>query len=192
MSVGGNSPVSKVSVTGTGIGGLTVTGTVQSLPGIVYEYFSLVPARYTTITAATITFSVPAAWLEEHGLSAEDIVLYHHNGAAWTALPTTAGATENGQVTFTATSPGFSLFAICGVEQAGAVITPTAATTTSRAVAEPTAEQTTAVLPQPAPEFPLPMIALVTGAVLVLAGAGYLIRRWWMRRQNPALFRNYD
>lgn len=192
MSVGGNSPVSNVSVTGTGIGRLTVTGTLQSLPGIIYEYFSLVPARYTTITAATITFSVPAAWLEEHGLSAEDIVLYHHDGATWNALPTTVGAAENGQVIFTATSPGFSLFAITGIEKAGKATTPTAAQTTSRAVAEPTAEQTAAVPPQSAPEFPLPMIALVAGIVLVLAGAGYLIRRWWMHRQNPALFRNYD
>ncbi|MCC7565207.1 MAG: PKD domain-containing protein [Methanomicrobiaceae archaeon] len=193
MSVGGNSPVSRVIVAGTGIGGLTVTGTVESLPGIVYKYFSLVPARYTTITAATITFTVPAAWLEEHGLSADEIVLYHYNGAAWTALPTTVGATENGQITFTATSPGFSLFAICGVEKTGGVTTPTAAQTTARAVAQPTAEQTTAApAGDPAPDLPLGTIAIVGGAALVLAAGGCMIRRWWIRRQNPALFMDYD
>ncbi len=207
-NVGGNSAVKKVDVDGTGIGGLIVTGWKQSspgsgippAPGIVYQYFNLVPARFAEITEATITFTVPAAWLEEHGFTPEDIVLYHYNGTAWEALPTTIESVTGTTVTFRATSPGFSLFAISGVEQAEAVTTPTtaqttptAATTTSRAVAAPTATQTTAApAGQPAPEFPLGTVALVAGVVLVLAAGGYLVRRWWMHRQNPALFKDYD
>ncbi|WP_292728901.1 kelch repeat-containing protein [Methanoculleus sp.] len=198
VNVGGNSAVSRVNVTGTGINMLIVTGWTQSspgsgippAPGTPYQYVDLVPARFTNITGAIITFTVPTAWLNEHGFSPEDIVLYHYNGTAWEALPTTIESTIGAKVTFTAASPGFSTFAITGIEQAGAVTTPTAAQTTSPAVAEPTAEQTTAAPAAPAPDLPLGTIAIVAGAILVLAAGGYLVRRWWIQRQNPALFKD--
>ncbi|HOI13869.1 MAG TPA: hypothetical protein PLG75_08425 [Methanoculleus sp.] len=108
-------------------------------------------------------------------------------GTAWEALPTTIESVAGTTVTFTATTPGFSLFAITGIEQAGEVTTPTAAQTTVQAAAEPTATQTAAApAGGPAPEFPLGTV------VLVLAAGGYLVRRWWIHRQNPALFQNYD
>ncbi|KLK88177.1 hypothetical protein SZ63_03765 [Methanoculleus sediminis] len=208
-NVGGDSVVSRVNVTGTGLEMLIVTGWKQSspgagippAPGTPYQYIDLVPARFETITGANITFTVPAAWLEEHGFTPEEIVLYHYNGTAWEALPTTIESVTGTTVTFTATTPGFSLFAISGVERGEEVVTtptaaqttPTAATTTSRAAAEPTVTQTAAApAGEPAPEFPLGTVALVAGVILVLAGGGYLIRRWWIRRQNPALFRKYD
>ena len=206
-NVGGNSAVSKVTVTGTGLKTFIVTGRTQSspgadippAPGTPYQYVELTPARFEEITGANITFTIPAAWLAEHGLSPGQIVLYRYNGTVWEALPTAVTDTAGTTVTFMATSPGFSLFAISSAEQADPVTTPTAVTTpttaetTAQATAEPTAEQTTAV---PAgdtmPDFPLPTIAIVTGAVLVLAAGGYLVRRWWIRRQNPALFKDYD
>ena len=203
-NVGGDSAVARVTVTGTGTSGLIITGRMQSspgagippAPGIAYQYIDLVPARFENITGATITFTIPVAWLDEHGLSPEEIVMYHFNDndTACEALPTTVERTGGGEATFTATSPGFSLFAISGIEQTGeAVTTPTTAQTTSPAVATPTAEQTTAVpAGEPAPEFPLGMIAIVAGAVLLLAAGSFLVRRWWIRRQNPALFRDYD
>jgi PGF-pre-PGF domain-containing protein len=201
-NVGGDSAVSKVNVTGTGLEMLIVTGWKQSspgagippVPGIAYQYVDLVPARFEEITGANITFTVPVAWLEEHGFTPEEIVLYHYNGTAWEALPTWIVDAAGTTVTFRAATPGFSLFAICGIEQAGeAVTTPTTARTTVQAVAEPTAMQTTAApAGGSAPEFPLGMIALAGGAILVLIGTGFLARRWWIRRQNPALFRDYD
>jgi PGF-pre-PGF domain-containing protein len=189
-NVGGDSAVSKVNVTGTGLKTFVVTGWKQSspgsgippAPGIPYQYVDLVPARFEEIAEAIITFSVPAAWLEEHGFTPEEIGLYHYNGTAWEALPTTVAGTTGLTVTFAATSPGFSLFAISGVEKAGeAITTPTA--TTPPATAEPTAEQTTAVpAGEPAPGFPSGTIAIVVVAVLVLAAGGYLVHQRWIRR----------
>jgi len=204
-NVGGNSAVSKVTVTGTGLEMLIVTGRVQSspgagippVPGTPYQYIDLVPARFTEITGANITFTVQVAWLAEHNLTAEEVVMYHYNGTAWEALPTWVVDETGSTVTFTATSPGFSLFAISGVEQPEeAVTTPTVAATTEPTAAQTTAravaEQTAAAPAAPVPDFPLGTVALVGGVILVLIGAGYLIRRWWIRRQNPALFRDYD
>ena len=190
-NVGGNSAVSKVNVTGTGIKTFVVTGWKQSspgsgippAPGTPYQYVDLVPARFEEITGANITFSVPQTWLDEHGFTPEDIVMYHYNGTVWEALPTWVVDDSGTTVTFTATSPGFSLFAITGIEEIGAVTTPTAAQTTVQAAAEPTAEQTAAApAGGPAPEFPLGTAALVAGAVLVLAAGGYLVWRRGVHR----------
>jgi hypothetical protein len=33
---------------------------------------------------------------------------------------------------------------------------------------------------------------LVIAAIGILAGGGFMVRRWWIKRQNPALFAEYD
>jgi hypothetical protein len=47
------------------------------------------------------------------------------------------------------------------------------------------------VTPQPAPGFPLTTVALIGAGCIVLIGGGWYVRRWWIRRQNPALFEEY-
>jgi len=50
--------------------------------------------------------------------------------------------------------------------------------------------QTPAPAPATAPveEMPLTLIVIgIAGAIAVIAGA-FVVRRWWIRRQNPALF----
>jgi hypothetical protein len=44
----------------------------------------------------------------------------------------------------------------------------------------------------PGTRFPLATIALIGTGCVVLLGSGWYVRRWWIRRQNPALFREYD
>ena len=200
-NVGGDSAVSAVTATGTGLTMLIVTGWKQSspapgippAPGSPYQYIELTPARFEEITGANITFSIPTAWLAEQGFAPDEIVLYRYNGTAWEPLPTCVVDDAGATVTFGATSPGFSLFAISGVRDESPVVTPTAAETATQTTAQLTATETVAVpVDEAAPDFPLGMVALIAGGVPALAGAGYFTRRWWIRRQNPALFRDYD
>ncbi len=217
VNVGGNSAIIRTSVTGTGLSGFIVTGTKQSDPGAgisppsgtVFQYVELVPAQYTSIMETTITFTVPKSWLGEHGLNPQEIVLYHYTGTGWDALPTTPGTITNGFVTFSATSPGFSLFAIGTVPVAGGSTTasPTIATigelaglshndTLAPALSALQAPAVTTTAPaiasQPQAGFPIPGVVFVVAGVMIVAGGGLLVRRWWIRRQNPALFREID
>lgn len=46
--------------------------------------------------------------------------------------------------------------------------------------------------PVPLSEFPLATAMVIIGAVIIVIAGGFLVRRWWIRRQNPALFRDMD
>jgi PGF-pre-PGF domain-containing protein len=220
VNVGGNTPVTSVVVTGTGNSGIIVTATEVPASGlgeqppqsIVYKCLEITPARYGTITGAVITFTVPQSWLEEHRLTPKDIVLYHIVGNEWQALPTTVVKTANGQVYFSAASPGFSRFVIAGITSGlvqttvtldpagvqtsgngtgiygpGSSVTPGQAPVQSPVVTRTTAAPMAPAVPNTG--FPLATIALIGAGCVVLAGAGWYIHRWWIRQQNPALFK---
>jgi len=212
VNIGGNSAAASATVTGTGLSDLVVTGTpgsspgsgISPPPGTAYQYIGIVPARFTSINGATITFTVPPSWLDEHHIKREDIGMYHYVNGAWVALPTTVISTANGIVTFTATSPGFSLFAIIGMaepdtttgQQPQMIGNLAGATTRSPAPVMNVPAATTPVVAETvpphatAPDIPLPVIA-VAGLVALAAG-GIIARRWWIRRQNPTLFQECD
>jgi PGF-pre-PGF domain-containing protein len=79
---------------------------------------------------------------------------------------------------------------------------PTAETrTVSREeTAVPVVQQPAAEPPAPAPasvpagssNFPVMALVLIGAGCIVLTGAGWYVRRWWIHRQNPVLFREYD
>jgi PGF-pre-PGF domain-containing protein len=216
VNIGGNSAAAKTTVTGTKLSGLVVTGTVQpgpgsnqtTPPGIVYQYISLVPAGYTTISSTVINFTVPQSWLEENGIAPTGVVLYHQTADNWEELPTSVLHTKDGRAHFSALSPGFSLFAIAGTPAAAlpvtTLVTPVdvsnperetgpARTTVTQA---PVVTETTA--PLPAADVPtgssgfLVVPALIGICGVGLLGGGIAARRWWLRRQNPALYAEYD
>jgi len=215
VNIGGDSKAWQAIVTGTKLSDLIVTGTVQhgagdnvtAPPGIVYQYISLAPARYDTITNAVINFTIPQSWLDENHIAPGSIVLYRLTPNGWEALPATVLYTKDGTVYFSAVSPGFSLFAIAGTPT---VLTPPVAAPILEIVSTPVQEltpapapsvkapvptQTTAPpapTPQPAAPSPFLNIVLIIAAIGILAGGGFIVRRWWIRRQNPALFAEYE
>jgi PGF-pre-PGF domain-containing protein len=212
VNIGGDSGAGKATVSGTKLSELVVTGTVQSRtglnltapPGLVYQYINLVPVRYSSITKSVINFTVPQSWLDENHIAPGNIVLYRQTANDWEALPTTVLYTKDGMVYFSAESTGFSLFAIAGTP---AVATPEVKPTAPRGITSgvvqtptpssvvklPVTTQTTAPPPAatqaPDGSSPFPLIpALIGIGCISVAGGGWYIRRWWIRRQNPALF----
>jgi hypothetical protein len=213
VNIGGDSKAWQAVVTGTKLSDLIVTGTEQhglagnqtAPPGTVFQYISLAPARYGTVANAVIYFTIPQAWLDANHINPKSIVLYHQTANGWEALPTTVVSTKDGTVYFSAQSTGFSLFAIAGTPT---VATPATVATTQAVTGSmvqtpapvavtkvPATTQTTApptATPQPAAPSPLVNIVLAIVAIGILAGGGFIARRWWIRRQNPVLFREYD
>jgi len=211
VNVGGDSVVTQAILSGEDLSDLIVTGIVRpgpdadiSLPpGIVYQYIDLVPARYLSITGSEIHFSIPVPWLEEHHVSPVNVNMYHYTGTMWEALPTKVVNTRDSRVFFSALGSGFSLFAISGKPGVSSNVSPTyhapyasgdflPNSENKPGATSPVIAQTTAPLPvhptQPASGFPLIIVLTAIGCTGLLAGV-ILVRRWCIRRQNPALFR---
>jgi len=135
---------------GSAVTGITVTA-AQRIDGImvtiapagsgpagldapVYQYL-VANLTYTTddaIAEAVFTFDVPASWLEEQGLSPQDVALWRYHDGVWVSLPTEVIGTEGGRIFYRAVSPGFSYFAVAG----GAAALPVATETVPAAGSE--------------------------------------------------------
>ena len=217
-NVGGDSAVDTVTVTGTGVNGVIVTGQMQdSLPsGVplvdpnVYQYIEITPARFGTITGATISFEIPVSWLEEHKLTTVDVVMNRYHEGAWTPLPTTFLRVNNGVASYSTHTPGFSLFAITPKKngagsgttlalssdiQPACPVCPDHVTSSLLASSEtPVVCEIAAPTVPAVPNTGSPLIisAIIGVCSVGLIGGAMLTHRWWIRRQNPALFREYD
>jgi len=65
-----------------------------------------------SISSATITFVVDAAWLNRQGRTTSGVVLMRDQDGSWTALPTTYDGRIGTGHYFSAQSPGFSTFVV--------------------------------------------------------------------------------
>ncbi len=217
VNVGGNSAITMVAVTGSGINDVIVTAVPQSeLPAsitapatTVYQYIAVTPARFTTISSATFNFKVPASWLADKGFSNKDIALtlWDPDAKTWTSLQTSIVSTNQYETTYQVIVPHMSEFAI--VYQKGAAAqaqanvtaiqtsvplkTATTYMTTTPSIRTTTPTQTQTVPPAasspPTGGTPLnTMVIAVVGIIVIVVGA-FLVHRWWIRKQNPALFK---
>jgi len=165
----------------------------------------------SAIDHATITFAVSSTWLSAHNIAPSDVVLVHNTNGQWIDLPTTFNEQSGTTCSFSATTPGFSLFAV-SVKQSAVTSSVTAVPTTSATIAsttqslqaeavttipttvKPVAVQTTAApapVLGPSSAFPEPyLLVAVAGTVVIIMGV-VIGKRWWVRRQNPDLFRDY-
>jgi PGF-pre-PGF domain-containing protein len=120
VNVGGDSAISRVTVTGRDISEIIVTAwKITSQPtGVaspdrpVYQYIAVVPARYTSISAALIEFDVPLFSIADPTTSMKNVSLCSLNNGTWMCLPTYRSGIINGKVRYRAESRDFSLFAI--------------------------------------------------------------------------------
>ena len=143
VNAGGNSAISSVTVTGVGVADLIVTAMqVPSPPqGVpapdapVYQYIEVTPARYTSISSASISFEVPPQWIEEQHATLSSVALNRYHENSWTTLPTHFDRTANGWAYYTAESPGFSIFAIVSIK--GSAIGAEAVQIAAQSSAEP-------------------------------------------------------
>ena len=118
---------------------------------------------------------------------------------------------EGGWIYCSAISPGLSFFAIAGIPEtaaATAVATlPAIASTPDLAQAPaltpvqearqaPVATETTGSAPAgeaPSAFSAFPVMPAVLGVCcVILPSGGFFARRWWLRRQNPARFGDYE
>ncbi|WP_292427902.1 PQQ-binding-like beta-propeller repeat protein [Methanoregula sp.] len=188
------------------------------LPGqTVAGYIEITPIGINpdVIGTGVITFSVNGQWLSDHGVNPANIVLMRDHNNQWTTLPTTFDHQTGNAYYFDATTPGFSYYAIVA-QTPGTTTNATMSSSVSSVVQTTTPVFTTIPVSQPraqnpattkpvttpttiaptviSPIFGSPLTLAIAGVIgiVILIGVVFLVRRWWIRRQNPALFREYD
>ena len=221
VNVGGGSAVTRAEMTGINLGkNLVITAmprsglpaTMVAPPTTIYQYISITSSTITGVVDHTVfDFSISQSWLTENGFTVGDMVMMHNVDGQWQTLDTRFVSQSNGNVFYQSTTPGFSYFAIA-YQKGGTIMElgtpiPTATTTTLALaktsvtgtlrlpVAITTKEtQNPAPAPTTAPVEGTPLATIVIGfvGVITIIVAAFLVRRWWIRKQNPALFRNYD
>jgi len=216
VNVGGGSAVFRAEMTGTDLGkNLVITAMPRSNlptnmappPTTVYQYLSITSSTITGVVNQTaLDFSVPQSWLTEHGFTMGDIVMMRNVDGQWQTLDTYFVSEKGGNVFYRAFTTGFSYFAIAyqkgGTNMTSFTPVPTtlamvgAPVTVSPSPVPITPKETQTVPPAPvaSPEEGTPLTIIIVGVVGVIAiiTGAFLVRRWWIRRQSPVLFREYD
>ena len=190
-------------------GTVVVTVTPGNLPAGGYFMYETIPAGLTFVSTTafastvvgnvytfkqiaggsfTYTLTAPAATGPyTFGGTFKDMDL--NTGTVGGATSVTVGAGGTGTVT------GSSTVTVPLTPAPTVTIkTPTITSNQKPVTTKPVTTVTTVVpaSPEPSPGFPVVLVVVGVAGVIVLIAGIVLIRRWLIRRQNPALFRKYD
>lgn len=134
------------------------------------------------IDSVTFEFSVSRDRLSSAGLSPDEVSLYRYNGDEYTELDTSVGSEGDDRVTYTAESPGLSVFAI-GESSEQVTDTATPVPDTATPVPDTATPAPDTATPEPDVESPVPdddgglspiLIGGVVIVVLAIAVGAYL------------------
>lgn len=96
---------------------------VSSPSGTLYMYLSVeTNANEGDISSAIVTFKVEKTWLKTMDVEYENVLLLRYHDGEWQKLPTKMVNADETYVYYQATSPGFSTFAIIGIQKGGETI----------------------------------------------------------------------
>jgi PGF-pre-PGF domain-containing protein len=99
----------------------TSTLVSKAAPGIVYKNMNIwvgdgkAPAM---LSDARIVFRVEKTWLSENRIDPASIRMFRYSGGSWNQLPTSMTGEDDTYVYYLARTPGFSAFAISGINEA--------------------------------------------------------------------------
>ena len=115
-------------------------GTTAPADYKVFQYIDITPTNLvnTNLKDITIKFTVDKSWLTANNVQEANVALLHYDNG-WVPLPTQVLASGSTSVTFSATTSGFSHFAVAGKQSAPSTA-PAPDTATSNAT---TPEETT-------------------------------------------------
>ena len=213
-------PVTVTAIPLTGTGAITGTPQVGSTltAGAVAPSGATYDLQWNRSASSTGPFTpIPGATGSTYMLTSADLGMYLEVNATGTgsytgsinstpvgpvtAAPTQTPPTSHGrQNTHSRSSGGSADVGYTGPQPTVMGYQPTQMATTQQPTGVPAVQQfsrptlVAAVTPGTGTSagFPVTIVALISGACVVVAGSAWYIRRWWIHRQNPALFKKYD
>jgi PKD repeat protein len=199
VNVGGDTAVSRVTVTGQGLSDIIIIARrIPVLPTIglpppvpVYQYIDLMPVHYTLISTAVIEFGVPLTFLGRNHAAPDQVSLCMKQNQTWICLPTQIETDTGSHVLYRAESPEFSLFAIILSDKTSGngqdpSISPEIKDTSPEYVTikpvVPVAYSTDQAVATGEPDAGPVIPAIITGAGLCGLAAGVIIIHRWLNQ----------
>ena len=132
-------------------------------PANLYQLFEVEATNTDSLTSATFEFKIPKSWLTSSNLAKENIVVKRYV-TSWANIPTSYVGEEGDNYKYTATTPGFSVFAIAAKNAAGTADEVVAATDETTQETTPISGFATGSLPN----LSLPDISFLPGGWITL------------------------